>query len=131
MTIEQGLTRFWGFAKDRTMNKSPNQLRKWRNPRKAAMDNLVQCIGNKPMQEVTRGDILKFRDWWIERIERENLGTNGANKNFVQIKTIFETVSENLDLGIDAKALFRNSYLRKTGIRPAFLLKRIISATFF
>lgn len=107
MTIEQGLNRFWTFAKDKTMNKLPNQLRKWRNPRKAAIANLIQCIGNKEMQEVTRADILKFRDWWIERIQEENLGTNGANKNFIQIKTIFESVNENLNLGIDTKTLFR------------------------
>jgi len=113
ITIQQGLARFWDFARDKVINKSPNQLRKWRNPRKAAIANLISCIGDKPMREVTRADILKFRDWWMDRIQTEELGPNGANKNFVQLKTIFETVNEHLDLGIDTKLLFKKLLLEE------------------
>ncbi|MBE7169509.1 MAG: hypothetical protein INR73_02905 [Williamsia sp.] len=113
ITIADGLVRFWDFAKPKIMNKSPNQIRKWRNPRKSAINNLIHCIGDKPMQEVTRADILKFRDWWIDRIQEESLGPNAANKNFVQAKTIFEVVNDNLDLGIDVKTLFRKLLLEE------------------
>ncbi len=112
-TIEKGLTLFWAYARNKTMNKSPNQLRKWSNQRKLAIRNLIKCIGNKPMTEVTRADLLKFRDWWIDRMQEENLGPNAANKNLIQTKTIFETVNENLNLGIDTPMLFKKLLLEE------------------
>ncbi|MES1223022.1 MAG: DUF6538 domain-containing protein, partial [Bacteroidota bacterium] len=48
-TIQEGLELFWEYTKDKALNKSPNQLRKWRNPRKLAVANLIRVIGNKPM----------------------------------------------------------------------------------
>jgi integrase len=113
VSIEEGLELFWGFARNKTMNKTPNQLRKWRNPRRTAIRNLINCIGNKPMQDVTRGDVLKFRDWWIDRIQEEGLGANAANKNFIQTKVIFETVSDNLGLNLDIKGLFQKLILEE------------------
>ena len=113
-TIQEGLTRYWGFAKDKTINKSPNQVRKWKNPRKLAVSNLVQIIGDKPMLEVSRDDMLKFRDWWIDRIQEEDgYAPNSANKNFFNLKMIFETTNENLDLGINTKFLFQKLALEE------------------
>jgi site-specific recombinase XerD len=112
-TIQEGLTRYWGFAKDKTINKSPNQVRKWKNPRKLAVANLVQIIGDKPLNEVTREDMLKFKDWWIDRIQEENYAANSANKNFFALKTIFETVSDNLGLGLNIKFLFQKLKLEE------------------
>jgi len=112
-SIEEGLTRYWGFAKDKTINKSPNQVRKWKNPRKLAVSNLVQIIGDKPLNAVTRDDMLKFRDWWIDRIQEEDYAANSANKNFFNLKTIFETVSDNLNLGINSKFLFQKLKLEE------------------
>lgn len=96
------------------MNKSANQVRKWKNPRKAAIANFVQLIGDKQLQDVTRDDVLRFRDWWIDRIRENELGTNGANKNFIQLKMIFETLNDNLDLGLDIKFLFKKLFLEET-----------------
>jgi hypothetical protein len=33
---------------------SEGQLRRWRNPRKKAIVNLVELIGDKPISEITR-----------------------------------------------------------------------------
>jgi len=104
--LDEALDLFWDFAKDKILNKSPNQIRKWKSPRRKAMENFIQCIGNKPIINLTRADSLKFRDWWIDRIEQENMVENSANKNFIHVKTIVETVSENLDLKLDIKHLF-------------------------
>ncbi|UPT67640.1 MAG: hypothetical protein M0D57_02930 [Sphingobacteriales bacterium JAD_PAG50586_3] len=99
------------MAKNKIMNKSPNQVRKWRLPRKRAINNFIKCIGNKPITQITRDDTLKFRDWWIERIEKENLVTDSANKDIVNVKNILELVSDNLKLGIDVSHLFKKLIL--------------------
>lgn len=109
--LSEALKRFWEYSKDKTFNKSPNQLRKWTAPRERAMRNLITCVGNKPITDLTRDDLLKFRDWWIKRIQDENLGANGANKNFIQLKTIVESVNENMALDIDTPRLFKKLLL--------------------
>ncbi|MGV8956083.1 MAG: tyrosine-type recombinase/integrase [Cypionkella sp.] len=61
--------------------KSANQRRKWRNPRLLAIDNFINLIGDKPIEETTRADTLKFRNWWLDRIVDEDLDIGTANKN--------------------------------------------------
>lgn len=107
ITLDDALMRFWDYSKDRVMNKSPNQTRKWRLPRKRAIKNFIKCVGNKSLTEINRDDTLKFRDWWINRIEEESLVTNSANKDIIHVKTIIETVSDNLKLGLDISYLFK------------------------
>src|SRR5690606_37088209 len=63
LAIRQALDKFWGYTKDRILNKAPDQVRKWKNPRKRAVNNFVKVVGNKPITEISREDILKFRDW--------------------------------------------------------------------
>ena len=109
--LSECLPKFWEYSKNKTMNKSPDQFRKWQNPRKKAMKNLIHCVGNKPINELTREDTLKFRDYWISRINTESLHPGTANKDIIQIKTIIESVSDNLNLGLDIKHLFRKLVL--------------------
>lgn len=61
--------------------KSENQRRKWKNPRLLAVQNFVDLIGNKAVEDTTRGDTLKFRNWWLDRIVDEDLDIGTANKN--------------------------------------------------
>ena len=49
---------------------SEDQRRKWRNPKRRAIANLLQVIGDKPVAEISRGDALDFRSWWSERVWR-------------------------------------------------------------
>jgi hypothetical protein len=55
---------FEKLAKQENAKKSPDQLRIWRNGKKAAINNLITKIGDKPIHEVTNEDILDFREWW-------------------------------------------------------------------
>ncbi|HQW94276.1 MAG TPA: hypothetical protein PLU58_00655 [Saprospiraceae bacterium] len=104
--LEDALKKYWEYSREKTLDKSPNQVRKWKNPRKLAIRHFINCVGNKPITELTRDDILKFKDWWIVRIEEENYAINSANKNFIHVKSIISTVSKNLKLGIDIGHLF-------------------------
>lgn len=120
--IDEALTKFWDFAKDKILNKSPNQIRKWKGPRKKAIENFIGCVGNKELTKLTRDDTLKFRDWWLGRIEAEKLVKNSANKNFRHVKGVIETVNTNLKLGLDIDHLFGKLGLQEddNGTRPPF-----------
>ncbi|NML20016.1 hypothetical protein HHL16_03975 [Pseudoflavitalea sp. G-6-1-2] len=129
LKVDEALVKYWGFAKDRVINKSPNQFRKWRNPRQNAIENFINCIGNKELSKITRDDILKFRDWWLGRIEKENLAKNSANKNFTHVKDVIETVSTNLKLGLDIDHLFVKLFLSEddAGTYPPFEMEWLVN----
>lgn len=129
VTLLAALEKFWEFSRERTMRKTSTQLRKWRNPRAKAIRNLVAVIGDKDLKAVTREDILAFKDWWIGRIQQEQMNVNSANKDFINVKTILETVSDNLKFELDIKHLFKKIVLksRVKKKRPPFTTEQIIS----
>lgn len=60
---------------------SPDQLRKWRNPKKRALANLITVIGDKALAELTRDNALDFQAWWQGRVVDEDLEIETANKD--------------------------------------------------
>lgn len=110
--LDKALDRFFEIAKDKTLNKSPNQIRKWENPRKKAMSNFIKCIGNKAFNELTRDDAIKFRDWWIARVKNENLVSASANKDILHVKIIVSAIAEELKIDLDTAHIFKNLLLK-------------------
>ncbi len=122
------LKRYFDYSKDKILDKSENQIRKWKNPRSLAMRDFINCVGNKSITQLTREDILKYRDWWIGRIEKDNLSKGTANKNMIAVKAIIETVSENMNLQLDTGYLFRKIIMpSEQGIRLPFTTEFIVS----
>lgn len=80
---------------------SPDQLRKWRNPKLRALNNLISVIGDKDLPKVTRDDALDFREWWAERVMEEGLNPDTANKDFGHVQRIVKIVSRHHRLKLD------------------------------
>lgn len=79
---------------------SADQIRKWRNPKKRAMDNLIEVVTDKRLADVTRSDAIQFRKWWQTRIEAEELDIATANKDFGHIAKMFDAVNMAHDMGL-------------------------------
>ncbi len=107
MTVKDALKKYWELSKDKTLNKPLDKIRKWENPRKRAVANFVKAVGNKQLTAVTHEDIVAFRDWWLGRIHKDNMNPDTANKDFIHLKVVFETVSDHLKLGLDIAHLFK------------------------
>lgn len=92
------------FTRDRHLQKSESQKKKWRRPRETTIKNFQKiAYGNgkcPPMNEITRADALKFRAWWSARVEG-GLSANSANKQFDQLREIFTTWSNLAAPGLD------------------------------
>ncbi len=73
--------------------KSENQIRKWENPKKLAVKNLQDLIGDKALTEITRIDALRFRNWWLDRIVDEGVEIGTANKNIGHIAKMVKDVT--------------------------------------
>jgi len=120
--LEDCWQKFEDLSKDKLIDKSEYQIRKWKNPRQKALENFIACVGNKALTEVTRNDVVIFRNWWIDRLNNDGLVSNTANKELVNVKTIITTVAEHYDLGIDDVRLFKKIQIKRddAGKRPAF-----------
>lgn len=98
--ISDALDLYWELGREKTLGKSPDQLRRWRNPRIKAIRNLVDVIGDKPIHEIDGDDMLDFRGWWLERIENEKLDPGSANKDLTHLGDVLRTVNRMKRLGL-------------------------------
>lgn len=81
---------------------SPDQVRRWRNPKRRALDNLMQVIGDKPIAEVSRADAVAFRKWWQDRILGEDIDIGTANKDFGHVARMLNEVDIAHQLGLQS-----------------------------
>jgi integrase len=82
------------------MGKSADQLRRWQNPRKKAIANFVDVVGDKALGDISGDDMLDFRQWWLEKMEREGLTANSANKDLIHFGDVLKTVNKMKRLGL-------------------------------
>ncbi|MBB4315499.1 hypothetical protein GGD82_003404 [Roseospira marina] len=101
ITLSRALDLYWTLAREKTLGKSPDQLRRWRNPRIKAVNNAIAVIGDKPIEDITRDDMLDFRQWWLERIESGDVGAGSANKDLIHLGAVLKTVNSVKRLGLD------------------------------
>lgn len=120
LPLNKVLDHFWELAKDRLMNKTTDQVRKWRNPRIRVMKAFIRLVGNKELAAVCRDDILVYRDWWLGRIEKENKTPDSANKEFIILKGVLEAVSDHYKAGLNISHLFK-----KIKLKTRFKQKRL------
>ena len=135
ITVQRALELYWPLAHDRTIGKSDDQLRRWRNPRIKAIRNFIDVCGNLPIKEITGDIMLDFRAWWVERVDVEGLTANSANKDLGHLGDILKTVNKMKRLGLvlpltdlklkegEAKTRppFSNAWIRNELLRPGAL----------
>jgi len=108
------------FTIDRLAGKSSHQIKKWENPRIAAINNFVNAVGDKPLREINRSDILAFRNWWRDKIA-DGMNTDTANKQLRFVRDILQTVSTEYELDIDYSLMFSKMAFRNANnSRPPF-----------
>jgi hypothetical protein len=61
---------------------SPDQLRRWRNAKTRAVDNLISVVGDLDIKTIRRSQELEYRTWWHGRINEDELDPDTANKDF-------------------------------------------------
>lgn len=115
--LSQAFSLFRERSVDRLAGKHDHQVRKWENPRRLAMQNLIEAIGDKPLAELARKDILAFQDWWLDRIRNDEVKAETANKHFGYVKDVLDgaCVACELDEIVDVPALFAKVKLRAVG----------------
>lgn len=119
--LSECIEKYWECTSDRLGQKSERQIRKWKNPRRLAMDNFIEAVGDKNLQQISREDVLKFRTWWMNAIQDRGVSGDTGNKKLMYIKDIIATVSNQYNREIDTDVLFastRFDYIKRS--RPPF-----------
>jgi integrase len=101
ITVTRAMQFYWSFARDKTLVKSDEQVTKWKSPILKAVKNFVGVVGDKGMHAITADDMLKFRDWWLDRIEDEGLNPSTANKDFIHLGKVLKEVNLKKRLGLN------------------------------
>lgn len=100
ITVSRALELYWGLAGDRSRGKSEDQLRRWKNPRKKAVANFIAVAGDLELSKIGPDDMLGFRDWWMEKLDAEDLTPNSANKDLIHLGDVLKTVNRMKRLGL-------------------------------
>lgn len=94
ITVSRALEIYWTLTDDKTLKKSEDQLRRWKNPRIKAVKNFVEVVGDKPIAKITADDMLDFRAWWVNRVASQGMTANSANKDLVHLGDVLKTVNK-------------------------------------
>ena len=126
ITVSRALELFWDVVgKSATANKSPDQVRRWENPRKKAFKNFVEVNGDIPIASIGADEMLAFRDWWENKIEEEDLSPNSANKDLIHIASTLRLVIMRKRLGLDLPLSGYSIPNGEAKTRPPFSVKWI------
>jgi integrase len=120
ITVTKALDLYWGLAADKTLGKSDDQLRRWKNPRIKAIKNFVAVVGDKAIKDITADDMLDFRQWQFDRIENDGLSVNAANKDFVHFGDVLKTINRMKRLNLVLPLAGLNFKQGEAGKRPPF-----------
>ena len=121
MKISEAINHYFEFQKVNLLNKSANQIRKWKNPRIKAVNNFIDINGDLSASEINRDHILSLREWWFERIQSEGLSTGSPNKDFTHLRSLFSFIRDDQKIDLNIEHLF--SRVRFTNVgnsRPPF-----------
>ncbi len=110
---------------------SPDQKRKWANPKKRAVANFLALVGDMPVTRVTRNHALDFREWWQARVLDEEIDPDTANKDFGHLNTMFRNIERARRLGL--QPVFSEMRLKggakgqRVAFDPAFVQARFLA----
>lgn len=107
LPLSKVLDKYWNLSKDLVMNKTEDQKRKWRNPRIRVMASFIAVVGDKEFKELNRDDITDYRDWWLDRVQKQNMAATSANRELFTLKGVLDTVNGHINAGLNIEQLFR------------------------
>lgn len=120
LTVSKALDLYWTLAREKTFGKSEDQLRRWKNPRIKAVKNFVAVVGDKGIENISRDDMLDFRQYWLERIEGGEVTANSANKDLIHLGDVLKTVNTMKRLGLNLPLGELSFKEGETRTRPPF-----------
>lgn len=120
------LTEFEETQQTKISKMSPNQLRKWRNGKKAAVDKFIEVRTDKALSDLSRADFTGYADHWEARVISGEINAGTANKSISHLTGMVRAVNKRLRLGLDP-SIFTETRLEggRDGNRSPFTVEHI------
>lgn len=107
--LKNCLKQYWKLTEVRLLNKSANQIRKWKNPRQAAFLHFVDVMGkDKALETIERSDILRFQGVLRDRIANREIIAATANKSLGYVKDVLAIVAREHQIDTSFRRLFED-----------------------
>lgn len=101
MNISDALDQYWDLTRDQTFSKSKDQIRRCKNPRKKAIRNFINVVGDIKLSDISANHMLEYRAWNSDRIQDGEIVGGSANKELTQLGHVLKTVNETKSLEFD------------------------------
>ncbi|MEO1222435.1 MAG: hypothetical protein AAFY42_14045 [Pseudomonadota bacterium] len=80
-TMGEALEEVATATRSERREKTEFQEKRWRTPRELAVDNFHKVLRRRPaLDQITRSDARRFRDYWHERVTNDGMSLSAANK---------------------------------------------------
>lgn len=105
---------------------SVNQLRKWRNGKKAAVEKFIEVRTDRALSDLSRADFTGYADHWEARVISGEINAGTANKSISHVTGMVRAVNKRLRLGLDP-SIFTETRLEggRDGNRSPFTVDHI------
>ena len=100
--------------------KSERQRQKWTTQYQRAAQILIDQIGDKPLEHVSRDDAVAYAEWWEQRVLVDGIEINTMNKNLGHLSSMFRAVIKRHKLRFDNPFGGLRQEGGKDGNRPPF-----------
>lgn len=131
LVLSNLLTAFEDAVRADIRDFSPNQLRRWRNAKRRAIDNLIDVVDDLDIAALTRDHALEYRAWWQGRILEDGIDPDTANKDFGHIKRMLREIDRLRQLGLPpvfADMRFEGGFGRSRKPYPRAFVQDVILA---
>lgn len=83
------------------MRNSPEQVRRWRNAKRHAIDMLIEITGDVPLGDLSRAQALDLRDHLQGRVTAGSVQIDTANKAIGHLNKMWRVLNTQQRLGLD------------------------------
>ena len=118
LSLGDAFDRFWEYIKDEWMRLSHDQQRTKQNIYLKSIRNFEKVVGQIPLYEIERKHALKFRSWWLERVNNEGLKPYTGNREMNSLRRLI-TVNYDID------SMFRTNPFSRVRLRQEMEVSRI------
>jgi integrase len=122
---------FEGARRTLIAKMSPGQFKKWKNGKTRAIELLIEVIGDRVINRMTRNDALRYVEHWEKRVAEGEVVAETANRNLTHITGMLSAVSRRHRLMLEP--VFAGTRLEGDRARPrppftpAFIVNRILA----
>ena len=93
LTTKNWLETYQDHISEKLATHSDDQKHRCHATRVRAVKRFVSSVGEKVVQDITRQDVLAFRQWWRKNMEKKGLKPNTANKDFKYLSAMWNALA--------------------------------------